>query len=380
MKSEAQHSCVTTARRVYGKKRVIPAKPTSSTLSACHQQVVAQHFTPKAGPACLDPRQVIPDKGGLPGELTPLSLFMLQSFPCSTVRDTSNRLLHTAFYKAHLLKFASYNHDWWLFFFFWYILCLHLLRTFSPREKPECHSYEPQFSGGCSCLACTEQIQLQAVKFSNIFQETTTFQLVLRSWAHGGMSVMFAEAHGPVSHPEQMWGFGWGSRQAVMSIKCLYLTSITRKTPAQTISKNLLKGNKCIFNATYELMMSNKLNFLHFFWSSTWISTEGRCCQMTLFLTAFTGHFCKRCMHKITVRRAERRSENLILTPDTPLRGNISSAALQCLCCSRTTKRWKSILATREDWSPEDDANRVRILTNIGTLEEWQKKQVQVYV
>lgn len=122
MKSEAQRSCVTTARRVYGKKRVIPAKPTSSTLSACHQQVVAQHFTPKAGPACLDPRQVILDKGALPGELTPLSLFMLQSFPCSTVRDTSNRLLHTAFYKAHLLKFASYNHDWWLFFFLVYFV------------------------------------------------------------------------------------------------------------------------------------------------------------------------------------------------------------------------------------------------------------------
>lgn len=47
MKSEAQCSCVTTARRVYGKKRVIPAKPTSSPLSGYHQQVVAQHLPQK---------------------------------------------------------------------------------------------------------------------------------------------------------------------------------------------------------------------------------------------------------------------------------------------------------------------------------------------
>lgn len=91
---------------------------------------------------------------------------------------------------------------------------------------------------------------------------------------------------------------------------------------------------------------------------------------MTSFLTAFTGHFCKRCMHKFTVRRAERSSENLIETPDAPLRENISSAALQCLCCSRTMKRWKSVLAITEDRSPEEDASRVRILTNIGLLEE----------
>lgn len=116
-------------------------------------------------------------------------------------------------------------------------------------------------------------------------------------------------------------------------------------------------------------MMSNKFNFLQFFWSPTLITIEGRCCHMTLFLSAFTGHFCKRCIHKITVRRAERSFENLIQTPDATLRENISSAVLQCLCCNRTIKRWKSMLAIREDRSPED-ASRVRILNNTGILEE----------
>lgn len=125
-------------------------------------------------------------------------------------------------------------------------------------------------------------------------------------------------------------------------------------------------------------MMSNTCNFLQFFWSPTLITTEGRCCWMTLFLTALTGHFCKRCICKITMRRAERRFENIIQTPDATLRWHTSSAALQCLCCSRIIKKWKSILATTEDRSSEDDASRVRILTNIGILEEWQKKQVQV--
>lgn len=259
-------------------------------------------------------------------------------------------------------------------FFCVFFVCIYHVP--SPHEKTlNVISYEPQFSGDCSCLAYTEQIQFQAEKLSKIFHETTVFQLVFRTSAHGGMSVRSAETHGPLLHPEQMWGFEWERKQAVSSVKNLCLTSITRKAPAQTISKNLLKGNKCIFNTTYELMISNKFNFLQF-WSPVLITIEGRCCHMTLFLTAFTGHFCKRCIHKITARRAERSFENLIQTPDATLRANISTAALPCLRCSRTIKRWKSMLAIRE----EEDASRVRILTNTGILEEWLKKQVQVYI
>lgn len=77
--------------------------------------------------------------------------------------------------------------------------------------------------------------------------------------------------------------------------------------------------------------------------------------------------------------RAERTFENhiQIAAIDATLKENISSAVLQCLCCSSIIKRWKSMLAIiREDRSPEEDASRKEDrLRNLIIPAYWKKKK-----
>lgn len=117
---------------------------------------------------------------------------MIPATDCST-------LLFTKLIFSTVQKFVSFNRDWWLFLS---ILCMYLPCAFSPRENHDCHSYKTQSSGDCSCLAYTEQIQFQAENLNNIIHKTAIFQLVFRTSTHGGMSIRFAEAHGPSVTPK----------------------------------------------------------------------------------------------------------------------------------------------------------------------------------